>query len=344
MPRRHHGGVTTNNDALPQPPLVEMVFLGTASMVSSPTRHVAGIGVVIGGDCWIFDAGEGTGTQLAKSSVLQSAVSRVFVTHMHGDHVFGLMGLLLSVGSTGDPRTIQVDIVVPSTSIVHLTNECKARLLHDDNQAFLKAQGVANPLSVLSRLQHGHAVELADGILAPDDVVTERRLGRRLAILGDTCDSRAVARLAVHECTNAFVESLDGGGHTSSEQVEAATYVHGHSTPRTAGRFAQAIQCRHLILTHFSRRYKDDGSMEPVMDTIRRQCGAQYDAGKIECAHDLEVVTVKIPKEDRYTDADQAYKDAATAADEAKAHAQAFFHAHESLLLQLSRRSRRLLE
>ncbi|RHZ16918.1 hypothetical protein DYB26_003922, partial [Aphanomyces astaci] len=233
---------------------------------------------------------------------------------------------------------------------VHLTNECKARLLHDDNQAFLKAQGVANPLSVLSRLQHGHAVELADGILAPDDVVTERRLGRRLAILGDTCDSRAVARLAVgadvvvHECTNAFVESLDGGGHTSSEQVEAATYVHGHSTPRTAGRFAQAIQCRHLILTHFSRRYKDDGSMEPVMDTIRRQCGAQYDAGKIECAHDLEVVTVKIPKEDRYTDADQAYKDAATAADEAKAHAQTFFHANESLLLQLSRRSRRLLE
>ncbi|RHY38931.1 hypothetical protein DYB34_005769, partial [Aphanomyces astaci] len=153
---------------------------------------------------------------------------------------------------------------------------------------------------------------------------------------------KAVTR--VHECTNAFVESLDGGGHTSSEQVEAATYVHGHSTPRTAGRFAQAIQCRHLILTHFSRRYKDDGSMEPVMDTIRRQCGAQYDAGKIECAHDLEVVTVKIPKEDRYTDADQAYKDAATAADEAKAHAQAFFHANESLLLQLSRRSRRLLE
>ncbi|RQM27230.1 hypothetical protein B5M09_006348 [Aphanomyces astaci] len=283
MPRRHHGGVTTNNDALPQPPLVEMVFLGTASMVSSPTRHVAGIGVVIGGDCWIFDAGEGTGTQLAKSSVLQSAVSRVFVTHMHGDHVFGLMGLLLSVGSTGDPRIIQVDIVVPSSSMFTFAHQHSCRLsVHLD--------------------------------------------------------------FDVHECTNAFVESLDGGGHTSSEQVEAATYVHGHSTPRTAGRFAQAIQCRHLILTHFSRRYKDDGSMEPVMDTIRRQCGALYDAGKIECAHDLEAVTVKIPKEDRYTDTDQAYKDAATAADEAKAHAQAFFHAHESLLLQLSRRSRRLLE
>ncbi|RHY04797.1 hypothetical protein DYB25_005560 [Aphanomyces astaci] len=325
-----------------------MVFLGTASMVSSPTRHVAGIGVVIGGDCWIFDAGEGTGTQLAKSSVLQSAVSRVFVTHMHGDHVFGLMGLLLSVGSTGDPRTIQVvgppglrRFLRRNLADTQSNMKCQYRV---DELCFEQATD-EDALYLPLETQGLNVLPCADGTWrVPPSPSTIKQHQHRHPHDDDDNSTPMDEPFHVHECTNAFVESLDGGGHTSSEQVEAATYVHGHSTPRTAGRFAQAIQCRHLILTHFSRRYKDDGSMEPVMDTIRRQCGAQYDAGKIECAHDLEVVTVKIPKEDRYTDADQAYKDAATAADEAKAHAQAFFHAHESLLLQLSRRSRRLLE
>ncbi len=52
-------------------------------------------------EVWLFDCGEGTQHQLLRSHVKSSQLTRIFITHLHGDHIFGLMGLLPVVDSRG---------------------------------------------------------------------------------------------------------------------------------------------------------------------------------------------------------------------------------------------------
>ncbi|KAG5187141.1 beta-lactamase-like protein [Tribonema minus] len=79
---------------------MELVFLGTGAGGPSIDRGASAIalrfptsGFSTGG--WLFDCGEGTAQQLQRSVVRQSQLTHFFITHMHGDHVLGLPGLLM---------------------------------------------------------------------------------------------------------------------------------------------------------------------------------------------------------------------------------------------------------
>ncbi len=88
--------------------LFELTFLGTASAVPTIARNVTSLALRIGRmqRLVVFDCGEGTVRQLARCSHLQlSALSAVFITHLHGDHVFGLCPLLTQVAGTKSRET-----------------------------------------------------------------------------------------------------------------------------------------------------------------------------------------------------------------------------------------------
>lgn len=82
---------------------VQVTFLGTSSGVPTRARNVSSVAVRLPqrAELWLFDCGEGTQHQFLRSDLRVSQLRRVFVTHMHGDHVFGLPGLLASLGLAG---------------------------------------------------------------------------------------------------------------------------------------------------------------------------------------------------------------------------------------------------
>ena len=82
---------------------MQVTFLGTSSGVPSRSRNVSAIALRLPqrADLWLFDCGEATQHQFLRSELRVSQLRRIFITHMHGDHVFGLPGLLASLGMAG---------------------------------------------------------------------------------------------------------------------------------------------------------------------------------------------------------------------------------------------------
>ena len=93
---------------------MNITFLGTSSGVPTLSRNVSSLALKLSqkAEVWLFDCGEGTQHQLIKSTIKSSQIRKIFITHMHGDHIYGLPGLLATLGLSGNSKGI--DIYGPS--------------------------------------------------------------------------------------------------------------------------------------------------------------------------------------------------------------------------------------
>ena len=89
---------------------VQVTFLGTSSGVPTRGRNVSSVALRLPqrSELWLFDCGEGTQHQFLRCDLRLSQLRRVFITHMHGDHVFGLPGLLASLGLGGTSNGVDL--------------------------------------------------------------------------------------------------------------------------------------------------------------------------------------------------------------------------------------------
>ena len=89
---------------------MQVTFLGTSSGVPTLTRNVSAVVLKPPqrSDLWLFDCGEGTQHQFLRSNLKLSQIKKIFITHMHGDHIYGLPGLLASIGLAGTSSGIEL--------------------------------------------------------------------------------------------------------------------------------------------------------------------------------------------------------------------------------------------
>lgn len=111
------------------------------------------------------------------------------------------------------------------------------------------AQLGLQPGKEFARLKRGEAVKNREGeTVLPEDVIGPPRPGRKVCVLGDTCDSRAIEDLARHADVLVHESTFQNALKPLAERA-------GHSTAGMAGAFARRCGAKTLILTHFSNRY-----------------------------------------------------------------------------------------
>jgi len=270
---------------------VRIVFLGTSAGMPSRSRNVASVAVVMDGRVVLFDCGEGTQQQLMRAEHVRSGgIEAIFITHLHGDHLFGLPGLLSSLGLGGrrDPLTVygprgvaaylksipyfgiayELTVIeieagevrrgngyrVHAAPVVHHA-PCFAYRVDEDERPGKFDADKARALGVppgpaFGALQRGEDV---DGVRSAD-VVGPSRPGRSVVYCTDTrpCESAVVLARGA----NVLIHES-----TYDATLSAEATARDHSTATEAATVARDADVERLILTHISPRYETSDAL-----------------------------------------------------------------------------------
>lgn len=250
-------------------------------------------------EVWLLDCGEGTQHQFLRSDLRVSQIRRIFVTHVHGDHIFGLMGLLASCGLAGNPQ--QIDIYGPPEldgylkackrySQTHFSYPVKFHpvspgLVFEDEEfrvtcAPLKHRVPAFGYRIIEKDRPGHfKAEIAKELGIPSGPIYGKLKRGETVTLADgrtidgktLCGEPEIGRKVVYCTDTVFCESAIELAQGADVLIHEATFAHQdaemafqrlHSTSTMAAQTALLAQVRTLIMTHFSPRYALGNAIE----------------------------------------------------------------------------------
>ncbi|MEA3198651.1 MAG: ribonuclease [Thermoplasmata archaeon] len=87
---------------------MELLFLGTGASWPSVERNVPAVALKRGSEILLFDCGEGTQRQFQRSGASYMQVAKIFITHLHGDHYYGLPGLVQTMRLNDRKEPLQI--------------------------------------------------------------------------------------------------------------------------------------------------------------------------------------------------------------------------------------------
>jgi ribonuclease Z len=294
----------------------ELVVLGTASQAPTRSRNHNGYLLRWDGEGLLFDPGEGTQRQMLFAGVAASQITRICITHFHGDHCLGLPGVLQRMSLDRVPHVVEA--CYPAQNREVFARLRHAALFHDALD--LRERPVESGGAVIQTapfrleaqpLVHGvpaigyRLVEpdgrrmlpdklAAWGITGPDVGRLQRQgrlaAGDQVVTLEQVSEPRPGQSFAfimdTRLCDAAFALA-DGADmvvceSTFADAEAALAREYGHLTAGQAGRIAAESGARMLVLTHFSQRY-DSGDSQRLATEAATAFG-----GEVVLAHDLD--------------------------------------------------------
>jgi len=301
----------------------ELVVLGTASQAPTRTRNHNGYFLRWDAEGLLFDPGEGTQRQMLFGGVSASQLSRICVTHFHGDHCLGLPGVIQRISLDRVAHEVHAYYPAQGDGARIFRNLRYATLYHDQaslTEHPVDAEGVIATTDSFRlearRLDHlvpaiGYRLvepdgrrmlsdELAARGISGPDVGRLRREGRIITAAGERVTLDEVSEPRVGQkfafvmdtrlCDAAF-ELADQADMLVCEATFAdadarLAQEYGHLTARQAGRIAHEAGVRTLVLTHFSQRYESDNS-----NIMVEEAAASF-RGNLVLARDLDRIPV----------------------------------------------------
>ncbi|HEX7063658.1 MAG TPA: ribonuclease Z [Bacillales bacterium] len=278
---------------------MDLYFLGTGGGVPSKERNVTSIALRMlaeRGAIWLFDCGEATQQQILRTPIKLSKVEKIFITHLHGDHIFGLPGLMASrsfqedesplaiYGPEGIRSFVETALSVSGThlrypyEIVEVDSE---GTVMEDEHVTVRAAKLEHGISSFGYrvAEHDRQGALdaerlkAEGVppgplyrRLKDGEVVELDDGRVIHgsdYIGPTKPGQKVAVLGDTRPCEAVVDLAAGVDvlvheATFMEEDREKAHRYYHSTTLDAAKKARTAGADALILTHISSRYQGE--------------------------------------------------------------------------------------
>jgi len=274
---------------------MKIVLLGTSSAVPTLTRGLSSTAVVRNGDVFLFDCGEGTQLQLMRSSVRRSRIHSIFIGHLHGDHLYGIAGLLSTMHLDGREEPLNVfgpegirnylnasfrtgDLQFTfSLRVQEFPRGFRGRVL-DEEEFYVDARPLDHSIFCLGwRLQERTKpgtfnLEAAQALGIPrGPLYGKLQHGERVAlpdgrvitpamVLGEPRPGKSVVYCLDTQFTERSIELAENCTaliHESTFGTEELDLARDrkHSTMEDAANVAKEAKAESLIATHFSSRY-----------------------------------------------------------------------------------------
>ncbi len=291
---------------------MQITFLGTSCMVPTKERNHSSVFLSYKSEGILFDCGEGTQRQLKIAGIKPTKVTKILISHWHGDHVLGIPGLMQTLGASEYNRTLEIYGPVGTKKHIKAmfeafvfdrpfeikVNEISSGVFFQNKDfklsvlplkhgittlgyAFVEKDRRRINISAVKKLGIPHGPLL--GRLQAGETITFK--GRKITPekTTSTVEGRKIAFISdTVPCTNCYKLSQDAdlliceAAYTSKLEGKARQYK--HMTAKEAGLTASRSNVKQLVLTHFSARYKN---------TLELQEDAQAVFENVQCAEDF---------------------------------------------------------
>ena len=291
--------------SLPRSTSLQVTFLGTSSGVPTRQRNVSSLAVRLPqrSEIWLLDCGEATQHQLLRSPLRVSQLRRIFITHMHGDHVFGLPGLLASLGMAGTSAGLDLYGPPPLQSFVESALRFSStrlgyplhfhanvppgegHVLFEDDDLVVESRPLwhripASGFRIAQKPRPGRFdVKKAKALgIPPGPLYGRLKNGETIAVGRHTIEGASLCGppqpgvTLVYATDTVFCDGAVDLARGADLLIHEATFAHRdgemalqrlHSTTTMAAQVALAAGVRQLALTHFSPRYMPGQAIGP---------------------------------------------------------------------------------
>ncbi|GAA6170120.1 ribonuclease Z [Sessilibacter corallicola] len=304
---------------------MEIQFLGTSSGVPTNSRNVSATAVVKSNSSeWcLVDCGEATQHQVLKTSLSPQKLAAIFITHIHGDHCYGLPGLLASVGIGG--RTEPLIIVAPEKikewflatqqftdlhlpyDIVFYHSEdlgkvCVGELTVSITELSHRVPSYAYVFTEIKKANNIDQEKLnAAGIprgplwgklQSGEDVIFNGRTVKAENFIKPASAGRKIIICGDNDNPDLLKNDIADcqlliHEATYSKEFAEKAKMYGHSYAEQVAKFAHKSQLPNLILTHFSSRYQIGAGSAKSIDELEHEALNVYE-GRLFLASDLQ--------------------------------------------------------
>ncbi|NDL70307.1 ribonuclease Z [Vreelandella alkaliphila] len=303
---------------------MNLLFLGTSAGVPTKQRNVSGIALreSKGKGWYLVDCGEGTQHQVLHTKLSFHSLKAILITHVHGDHCYGLPGILASAAMGG--RKAPLTIVAPTGIQTWLEATCEVtqlclpfalEFIASDDLPNVEFESIAVETFRLSHRVASYAYAFTerkvDAALDVDKLAQkgiprgplwgQLKQGVDSEFAGEQLKShdylifKNKPRKVVIAGDNDQPDLLSEACAEAQVLVHEATYTEemaqkagdvGHSYAKLVAAFAESIKLPNLVLTHFSPRYQLGAHASPSIEDIRKEAEGAY-SGSLFLARDF---------------------------------------------------------